>query len=969
MDHSYGKIGAGTVRIDSTRHRHYGGTSILLLALLLLALPGCSGGAPDLYSRDKNGNQVPNFVLRDTTPLPGNHAQRPKIVSATATLEDDLADRSDPTDNDEDEEGEDKKNDTFEPDPENWRIKPNHWITVQNEGYSKKEDFNGVLKHSMRLANLQYKQIPGTRYFLRSQRPASLVKEQLKRFEAPIIAPDHPTLTVVPELETNNGVELVREVDRFLELKPHQYHMVLLTDSPENYSFFRFMPSVWNVRLNQYLMMNDASMFDSIDDTSVDYSENPDKMQIDALYYKLTISDWDNGAELPSQLQQWTSIAYLIWTDGYSPGELTEDQKLAMIDWLHFGGQLIVCGDAINNLKGSFLEPFLPVTAKGQANANGAQMTRMVRNWSLETDTNGDLVSPTFSEDENLLISTWELNEQGQELPDCEGLVAEREVGKGRTVCVAFPINHNKLRSWSGLDNWFNSCLLRRPGRNFTDLDSLEFYESADKPRGFAWKTIAESEKTPTFYTQFRLATRDWNTASLGATNRLQGSTLNQHLLQSAEQRRFSNSTDPTTHSPAAWNDYSRMASAARQTLKDQAGITPPKREWVLKALMIYLAILVPVNYLIFRLVGRLEWAWFAIPLISVIGGITVVRAASLDIGFSNKRLQINVVEFAPGYSRAHLAGFGSLYSSLTSSFQYESENPSTVALPFPTADVSTPSAERPVEFRYEVGRQPRFGPQSVLSNTMEMYRFEQQVDLGGSFQLSPDQSQLSNQSSLVLQDTVLLRSNAAGSEILAAKVGKLAPGQNTDLNWQTVSDLNQMSQLWDDTVFADLEYQFQQRQEQLADAELVFENLTWVELASFYLERDPAYSESITLMADKLQMTTDQSMSYGNALAAFRESRLTDELNLGRFSRISCQFPLGPGEVRMIAWSDDPIDNFAVTPSASQVNVRNFIVGQLARPALPGLGRDQNLAYKPKNQKQKETEEEIDPEGSNNLF
>lgn len=70
-----------------------------------------------------------------------------------------------------------------------------------------------------------------------------------------------------------------------------------------------------------------------------------------------------------------------------------------------------------------------------------------------------------------------------------------------------------------------------------------------------------------------------------------------------------------------------------------------------------------------------------------------------------------------------------------------------------------------------------------------------------------------------------------------------------------------------------------------------------------------------------------------------------------------------------MIAWSDDPIDNFAVTPSASQVNVRNFIVGQLARPALPGLGRDQNLAYKPKNQKQKETEEEIDPEGSNNLF
>ena len=66
-----------------------------------------------------------------------------------------------------------------------------------------------------------------------------------------------------------------------------------------------------------------------------------------------------------------------------------------------------------------------------------------------------------------------------------------------------------------------------------------------------------------------------------------------------------------------------------------------------------YLVVLVPVNWFLFRLIGRVEWAWVAAPLIAVVSALMVIRLARLDIGFARARFEVNVVEMQGQYPRA----------------------------------------------------------------------------------------------------------------------------------------------------------------------------------------------------------------------------------------------------------------------------------------------------------------------------
>ena len=69
---------------------------------------------------------------------------------------------------------------------------------------------------------------------------------------------------------------------------------------------------------------------------------------------------------LPDNPLTWTSTAYVLW-DEVDPGDpLSPEQKKALVDWIHWGGQLIINGpNSFDLLKGSFLEPYLPATNGG----------------------------------------------------------------------------------------------------------------------------------------------------------------------------------------------------------------------------------------------------------------------------------------------------------------------------------------------------------------------------------------------------------------------------------------------------------------------------------------------------------------------------------------------------------------------------------------------------------------------------
>ena len=80
----------------------------------------------------------------------------------------------------------------------------------------------------------------------------------------------------------------------------------------------------------------------------------------------MTLATPGSRLPLPSQALLWTSIACVLW-DNVDAAALDSQQQQALLDWLHWGGQLILSGpDTLDALGHSFLAPYLPATAGGR---------------------------------------------------------------------------------------------------------------------------------------------------------------------------------------------------------------------------------------------------------------------------------------------------------------------------------------------------------------------------------------------------------------------------------------------------------------------------------------------------------------------------------------------------------------------------------------------------------------------------
>ena len=70
------------------------------------------------------------------------------------------------------------------------------------------------------------------------------------------------------------------------------------------------------------------------------------------------------------------------------------------------------------------------------------------------------------------------------------------------------------------------------------------------------------------------------------------------------------------------------------------AGISIPSRKFVVYVLSVCLVVLVPINWLVFRLMGRVEWAWVAAPIIAIVGAVADASAdGGALIAFSSSLL------------------------------------------------------------------------------------------------------------------------------------------------------------------------------------------------------------------------------------------------------------------------------------------------------------------------------------------
>ena len=85
-------------------------------------------------------------------------------------------------------------------------------------------------------------------------------------------------------------------------------------------------------------------------------------------YYRLVLPMEPDKLALSSHPLTWTTISHVIW-DGLPPDTLSVSQQQAMLDWLHWGGQLIFTGGAGQSYplyRESFLGPYLPGEATGE---------------------------------------------------------------------------------------------------------------------------------------------------------------------------------------------------------------------------------------------------------------------------------------------------------------------------------------------------------------------------------------------------------------------------------------------------------------------------------------------------------------------------------------------------------------------------------------------------------------------------
>lgn len=612
-------------------------------------------------------------------------------------------------------------------------IKPGHWVSVTQTIKANNFDFTGEIYSASTDGRNNPIPINRTSFHMAVTRPVALPKGQSKNFETVYFVHDQVTTNpyLFTSLHMRQGGREIRSTSELSSLlKPFQFFFVVLARQPETYAHLKVMDSI-------------RPSFDSLDEKER------------SRFYHVILPQTDRHVPLPSHTMAWSNIAHILWDD-VDPMILAPDQQQSLVDWLHWGGQIIISGPrSLNGLKNSFLESYLPVTAANATTLDQDSLDPINNFWSL-MDRNEQLKIDIIS-GKTIDGVKLDLTMGSSFIPHTGQLVAEKRVGRGRVVVTAFPLSHRSITNWRCYDSFLNGCLLRRPPRVYDIVPQTDEFV-------VRWTDRSLLREDPRLLSNLRYFSRD-------------AAAIDSQLFRS-------NHLDPgyTPHAQsgvAGWNDFSAVSNAARQALKKAAGIHVPESIFVLVILGVYLVVLVPVNWGFFHAIGRVEWAWVAAPVIAICCAIVIVKLAQLDIGFARSRTEIGVMEVQGGYEHAHLTRYTALYSSLSTSYVLEFEDDSAIALPFPNnKDFQMFAGQTYQTVQLHQGRTTKLSGFSVDSNSTGTLHSEQIIDLNGTlFIKNQDVNRLtvSNSTELTFQDVgVILRTKKG--DIQAGWLGNLQP-------------------------------------------------------------------------------------------------------------------------------------------------------------------------------------------------
>jgi hypothetical protein len=487
-----------------------------------------------------------------------------------------------------------------------------------------------------------------------------------------------------------------------------------------------------------------------------------------------------------------------------------------MLDWLHWGGQLILMGGAgpsYSIFRDSFLAPYLPADPTGDnKQMNEADLRPLAQTYPPPVLAGGGSddahPQPRTAAEAFLMYgrpyrapvpirppanrpvflaglqplpgaATIPLGEASPHL-----LAVEGRVGRGRITMLTINPNDPSLASWPGLDTLIRRVVLRRPEeetRPSGGVNGIPFQPPTRQPLegpDLSW---------------YRITSRD--DGAEAEALRLRASQEPRAMPMPGRYPPPPASANPSPPSGeteeavlryagvAEWRDTTTIPRLCRDLLEKASGISVPSSQFVLKVILAYLIAVVPLNYLVCRvLLSRREWAWVVVPLIALGFAVGVERVAAYDLGYDSACDEIDLLEVHGGYSRAHLSRFASLYSTGRGKYTIAYPNdPTALALPLDIGrSISGEDVTTSVWQSYPV---PALQGFSVQPRSLSMFRAEQMIGLSGPIAIESREggSVLVNGSDLELRDAVLVdRSDPRqGRE---SYLGTIPPGATIDL-------------------------------------------------------------------------------------------------------------------------------------------------------------------------------------------
>ncbi len=766
--------------------------------------------------------------------------------------------------------------------------KPGHWHETQQQFKSNREDLQVVAVGSIARGN-EPASIPGTDAFNEYARRTSLPKGQTKTVDLQYFVPysarqkkedDFLSDSPSPSNSLRFRTELLawplmtpllpEPASEFAsELKPHEFQLVVLSPQALSYEYLSGLDAVyWRT--------------DSWD-------EQKDRTRS---YYVSLVKPQDNKVSFPHSMLSMTSIAVIVWDD-LAADDLSIDQQNALIDWLHWGGQLLISGPSSwSRLQNSFLTPYLPAFTGESTELGTSDFAEISQHWAVE-----DLSEPKSREqlriEGNVAGLRLNLNQRGTWLPHSGQLVAESQVGRGRVVVTAFPMRDPRIINWRYYSSFFSTGLLRRHPRVIrrSQEDGVEKRQVWAKP-------LESANEDPRLHSNLRILSRDLPLAG-SIAEPSETAQADAPSTAQAEKDLFAQLNTPSLTGfwreeqgwgvgGAAWSDNSGLAMQAVSALRSAAGIELPSRKTIIYLISGYLICLVPLNWLIFRTFRRLEYAWIAAPVMALIGVAVVTKVARLDIGFARRTTEISLLELQGDHPRGHLTQYLALYTSLSTNYAIEFPENGSVALPLGRSnrDESRADAEsRMIRTNFGRSEGVRLEPVTVWSNSTEMLHAEQMVPLPGGLLIDTSTGPavaIKNTTGLNLKSGLVIRQLASG-EIQSAWLGDLASGQSATLDYETAAG-SDILQNWD----AQSATQF----------------------------RAPETSEA-----------QQDSLWIGGVL-----------------SEVLRKTPLAPGQSRLIAYCDERPGNLQVTPAEDQFDGRCVVVAHLTPSELGDTRPDLNI-------------------------